>query len=306
MNQKTAGSTPRKTHDGASRLILAVVVLLVGWLVYPLFDELVHYWQSDQETTHGFLIPLISLYLLWSSRERLSALLADSSRSYSPLDGVVLVGALGLFLYAKFTEMTLIQGLALLVLLGATVKFLYGNEVFKVALVPIGFLVFMLPIPFPIYYAMADPLKGIVAQISTATVSFLGADARLVGNTIHMDSIPLQLHVHETCSGIRTILSFLALGILVAILFLESFAQRALLVTFAIVMAFVVNVVRVTLIAVLAFFVSPDVGLDFHSHGWILVTPVGIISTIVFGEYLRCRSNKTTTPQVVESTVSEV
>src|SRR6202012_5242863 len=63
-----------------------LLVVLVGWLYHSILYNLVLQWGKDPNFSHGFLVPVFSLYLLWLHRNRLKAI--EGTPSWS---GIALV-----------------------------------------------------------------------------------------------------------------------------------------------------------------------------------------------------------------------
>jgi len=276
-----------------STILWALIAILFLVLILPTMGELVSYWNSDQESSHGFLIPLISTYLVWTRKDQIKKLSGqESGTAYEGKVFFFILVSLCIFIIGKFSDLILFQGIALVLLLAGFVYLFFGKKLFNITIFPIMFLLFMLPIPNPAYYAIADPLKHFVAQVSSLILSILGVPAILEGNTIHLPDISLE--VHETCSGIRTIISFLALGILIGFFNLNTFKSRILIIAFSLIIAVVINILRVTAIGVLSVCFDNDVAMSFHSNGWIFITPLGVFFILICGEMLRCqKSGKT-------------
>lgn len=185
-----------------------LAVLLVVYT--PILIEMVRDWIRDPNYNHGFLIPVVSLYLLWSNRRRLAEL-APAPRSIGLL-GVLLAAAMLVLGTAGAEVFT--QRMSFLLVVAALVLFLYGWGHLRVAGFPIAFIFFAIPLPYVIYYGLTGPLQTLAAKLAVFGLKGAGVPAVVQGNMIHLPQTSLE--VAEACSGIRSLYAFLAVGALVA------------------------------------------------------------------------------------------
>jgi exosortase len=96
----------------------------------------------------------------------------------------------------------------------------------------------------------------------------LGIDTDRTGNvlTVHMsDGTTHPLNVAEACSGMRTLMAFLAIGVALSALGLPRWWQRVLLVLAGIPISIFVNILRVASLGLLSI-VDPNFSTgEFHS-----------------------------------------
>jgi exosortase A len=185
-----------------------LVALLVVYL--PVVTELGRDWLRDSNYSHGFLIPLVSVYLLWASREALRRRAA--APSILGLLGILVAGALLILGTAGAEVFT--QRMSLLLMIGSLVLFLYGWGHVRLVAFPIAFLFFAIPLPYVIYYSLTGPLQALAAKVAVLGLKATGVPAMVQGNMIHLPQTSLE--VAEACSGIRSLYAFLAVGALVA------------------------------------------------------------------------------------------
>ena len=180
-----------------------LVSLLLSALYGPTLVLLGRQWWDDSNYTHGFLVPLFSGYLVWRQRARLVALAPRGSELGLP---VLLAGIAALLLGDVAAELFLMRA-SLIVVLAGLVLFHLGCAVFRVVLFPLAFLLFMVPLPAILFYAITFPLQSLAAQQAAWALDLLGVPVILDGNVIHLSQ--LTLGVTEACSGIRSLISLL-------------------------------------------------------------------------------------------------
>jgi len=186
-------------------------VTVVFIAVYaPVAAELGRDWIHDPNYSHGFLIPVVSAFLVWQERRKLNA--AAVRASWWGIAGLLVAAAL-LVLGAAGAEV-FTQRVSLILALASLALLLGGWNRLRILGFPIAFLLFAIPLPYVIYYDLTAPMQALAAHNAIAGLNGLGIPAVAEGNIIHLPGASLE--VAEACSGIRSLYAFLALGALLA------------------------------------------------------------------------------------------
>lgn len=273
-------------------LLVSILIFISAVLFYPLFHELYIFYSNDTEdSSYVFIIPVFTAYFIWVQRDKLKNFKLERYEVSFPKSGIILMAyGLLLFIIGRYTYILFIQAVAFVVFISSSLFFLYGKDLLKLTFVPILFLLFMMPIPTPAYYSIAEPLKFFIARASTFFLSLLNIPVFLEGNTIHLPSISLL--VHETCSGLRTIIALLIISSAFTYLFLKSYIYKFVFIALSVPLGILVNVLRVFIVGVLSVLYDSNVAMKFHEHAWGVVTPVGIAATFLIGNIFRCLERK--------------
>lgn len=210
-----------------------------GIIFYPVLESLVHTWETSEEYSHGFLIIPISLFIVWQKRHQIAA----TRISPSLLGLIWVIGSLLIYLLSQYAGVVTLASMSLVSSIFGIVWYLYGYTVLKILLFPIGYLLFMIPVPSQIYSAMTIPLQLIVSKISVGFAHLLQLPVFREGNVIHLPEQTLQ--VVEACSGLRSMISLMALSSIYSYMTLNSNWLRGLLFISGIPVAILVNIVRV-------------------------------------------------------------
>ena len=259
---------------------LPPAVLLVVYL--PALIDLVMDWYNDANYSHGFLIPIVSGYLLYRKRSKL----ADSVGSVDAVGLWLIAAGMVLFVLANGAAEYFTIRFSMIVTLFGLVYYLFGRRTVRCCWFELAFLVFMIPIPYVIYYAAAFPMQLMASKVTVGILNLLGAGAVRQGNIIHLGG--LSLEVAEACSGIRSLVSLGALGAIYAYVSLRSGPARALLFLSTVPIAILANVVRVFVSSVLAYAVAVDVTLEpLHSIMGLLVFVVAFVLMFMAASLLR-------------------
>ncbi|RLB77941.1 MAG: exosortase [Deltaproteobacteria bacterium] len=215
-------------------LLLGIAVVYAG-----IFQNLYLDWMDDPNYSHGLLVPFISGYFVWQQREKLENL------KIKPLNsGIFLILFALLVLFAGVAAQEYFSRRSSFVfLLAGIVLFLFGWQWLKSLALPIGFLFFMIPLPYIVYDAMAFPLKLFVAKFSVISLKLMGVVVWREGNIIMFPQTVLE--VADACSGLRSLMSLLALGVALAVFSQEKISRRVLLVLLTVPIAILTNMIRV-------------------------------------------------------------
>jgi exosortase D (VPLPA-CTERM-specific) len=252
-------------HARLDFVVAAVAAAALVLLFRNTFPYLYGVWHRD-EYSHGFLIPLVSAYLLWQRRQRLAQVEWRGSWA-----GVVIAG-LGVAIYfiGTVASITTIDTYALVIVLMGTALALMGWEAFRIALVPLALLFLMNPIPNFFYYNLSSELQLLSSQLGVAFMRLFGVSVFLEGNVIDLGSYKLQ--VAEACSGLRYLFPLMTLGVIMACLFKGPAWVRWCLILSSIPITVLMNSFRIGVIGVLVdrFGIAQAEGFLHYFEGWVI------------------------------------
>lgn len=217
-------------------------------------------WQYGAYS-HGYLIFPVSAFLIWKRRE----VLFRVEPRVSFLAVLAVAGISFVWLVGELADANLIRELAVVALVPTLVCGVLGVNVARALLFPLGFLFFAVPAGS----SLIPMLQDITAWFTVSGLHLTGIPAVLEGRRIYISSGVWE--VAEACSGLRYLISSLALGTLFAYVVYRSWIRRALFVAASIVVPIVANGLRAFSIVVLAHKVNPDLalGVDHLIYGWI-------------------------------------
>jgi exosortase len=240
---------------------------VLAWVFWPSLAELAEVWETDPQYSHGYLVPLFSLCLLYLRRGRCDVRAMRPSWWGPPLlvAGCLTRLAGGYFYYFWLERIALLPAVAGLVLT------LGGWQAFRWGWPSVAFLVFMMPLPSRLAEAMSPALQRLGTLSSSYLLEVLGLPAVTEGNVILLRDA--DLGVVEACSGLRMLLTFFAASTAVALVVKRSLWVRVPLFLSAIPIALVVNVLRITVTGVLLETAGEGPAhLVFHDlAGWLMI-----------------------------------
>jgi exosortase len=254
---------------------LRVGVIAAAWLAlyYDVVRRLISDWRIDENYSHGFFIPLISAYAIWTNRGRLAAI---PCRPAIMLGVIVMLGAaILLFLGVLGAELYLTR-ISLLFSLAALALYFGGVEWLRQLSFPIGLLLLALPIPGIIFNQIALPLQLIASDYAARVIKLCGIPVLREGNVIELAQMKLQ--VVEACSGIRSLVSLATLAVVYAYFFESRWPRRLVIVASVVPIAIVANAARVAGTGIMAHHWGVQAAEGFmHSFSGWLVFVVAVI-----------------------------
>ena len=179
--------------------------------------KLVQDWWTDENYSHGLLIPFIIGYIIWVQRDKLAAVPARSSMFWGTAAVVCALFALwagiaGAELYT--------QRLSLILILAGTIVYFWGFTLLRMLLVPLGLLFLAMPIPAIVFNKIAFPLQLFASRCAVWSMSVLGIPVLRQGNIIELKPLnsfdTKKLEVVEACSGIRSLMTLVTLAVVFA------------------------------------------------------------------------------------------
>ncbi|WP_240731867.1 exosortase A [Geobacter sp. FeAm09] len=262
---------------------LIVLPLLVG-LYYSVVPDMVRDWARDDNYSHGFLVPFIAGYFLWQRWP------GFKDRHVSPNVwglGVLALGGAQLLVAWLATEYFTMRS-SLIIIVAGLVLFWFGRDILKWLALPLGYLIFMVPIPYIIYDMLAFPLKLFVTKVSVEFLRLVGVTVLREGNIIMFPTTTLE--VADACSGIRSLMSLLALAVAYAFFVQTSNVRRWIIIVAAVPVAIATNALRVIVTGILAQWWGAKAAEGFfHEFAGMVVFLLAIVLLVAVGALVKGR-----------------
>jgi exosortase len=235
-------SSERRQH------FIGLAAVALTFVVYgPILYYMVLHWNAVADYSHGFLIAPLALYFAWERKPQLEqAQIEPSWWGVVPL----LLSTLTLSIGRLGVELMNMRVSFVLALIGL-VLLVWGRQVFRLLAFPLFFLFLMVPLPQSLVNIVAFPLQLIAADWAVDLLYHLRIPALREGNIIHLPET--TLFVAEACSGLRSLMALLTLGVVFAYFFRKSWGERIIIVASTIPIAIIVNSLRVALTGVLTY-----------------------------------------------------
>jgi exosortase len=259
--------TPARSNRWLVPAVFILPVAAVVWAHWTTFGEMADRWSRDPQYSHGYLVPVFALALLWLRREWLPSWPLTASWW-----GLLLLAlGIGLRLYGAYFYYVSMDQVAFVPCLAGVWLLVGGWASLRWAWPALLFLLFMVPLPHRYSVMMAEPLQRFATITSTFCLQTLGLPALAEGNVILLNH--QALNIVEACSGLRMLVIFFALSTGVALVMRRPVWEKFFIGASAVPIALVVNVLRITVTGVLHETVGSEIAnAVFHDlAGWLMM-----------------------------------
>lgn len=256
----------------AMGLLLALLLAILG-LYYETVTGMVSIWSRSETYAHGFVVPLISLWLIWRIRHSLALLPPQPA----PLAWLLMLGAAGMWLAGDLVAVNSVTQFALVALLVLAVPAVLGWQLARAMAFPLGFLFFAVP--------FGDFL---LATFMDWTADFTVLALRASGIPVYREGLQFVIpsgnwSVVEACSGIRYLIASVTVGCLFAYLSYRSLTKRLIFVGVAILVPLVANWLRAYMIVMIGHLSGNELatGVDHIIYGWVFFGIVILVMLMI-------------------------
>lgn len=261
-------SLPGTSSGGSSRvwLPLACLSIVVGVLYARILLGLGRDWLQDPNYSYGLLIIPFSAFFIWRKRKALRQIpIRPSYLGYAAVVGamaVLVVGSLG-------AEVFLSRASFVVLLCGLVLCF-GGWRWLRALAFPLGILFVMIPLPAIVFNQISVPLQFLSSRLATWFLALSGVPVLREGNIIRLPAMSLE--VAQACSGIRSLISLLALAMIYGSLMERAVWKRLVLVAVSVPIAVLTNAVRIMGTGIMVQYWSRKMAAGFFHEfsGWLL------------------------------------
>jgi exosortase len=218
-------------------------------------------WSNDEDMSHGYVVPVVVLWIVWRERERWRALPAEPS--WWGL--AVLAAGAGLQFGAALGAGLFASSVAFLVSVAGAVLSLGGFAWLRAWGFPLLLTLFMLPKLALVYNQVTLPLQLLASRLAAGILTAVGIGVIREGNIL--DVAGRRISVVEACNGIRYLLSLGFIAVVFAYLSDKKPWMRMALLAAAVPIAVFANALRV---AAAGWLPSLATGAPHAVSGWFL------------------------------------
>jgi exosortase len=240
---------PREAWIKIAVLTAAFVALFYRWM----WAQAQHSAGAMEDWGHAFVIPLISGYMLWQQRAKLTSI---PPTTFWPGLAPMLLGIMCYFFFIAGVGNHMLQGFSMILTLAGMTLLVLGPRLFGIVFLPISFLIFAVTIAEQVMIKLTFELQHVAAVGAWLVLRIAGAIAGfpvdINGNTLYVGTNAQGMNVAEACSGMRMVIAFVALGAAVAIFSCKHWWQRVALILLASPVAVFNNILRVAVLGLLS------------------------------------------------------
>jgi exosortase len=277
---ETVSERPRRLEQA----LAGVVFLLTFALCIPAARSLSFLFERVELYAHGYLIPVVAIYLTYLERAAIRAALAELEPPR--------FGALFALLAASFELLMVVgdlrfaAGVGIPLLLAAAAYGVGGMRLLRPLALPLVFLSLMAPLPGFVVDDLLAGLKRLVTEIAVEILYATGQTIYHEGNRIEIPGH--VLFVADACSGLTSIVTLLPVACVVAYFVSHGVWRRLLVVVGVVPLAMLANILRVVVTVKLVAQIGPAAaqGLLHESFG-LATYAVGTALLVVLARCLR-------------------
>lgn len=258
----------RSWRPTPATILTVVFVGALIWAYRVALGDMVERWEVDARYSHGFLVPLFSLFLLWFRRD-----MVDLSRFRPRAWGLLLVlAAVGLDMVGYRYNFSWFEGAAMMLALAGLCVVAGGWPALRWAWPSIAFLFFMIPLPYRAERFVGEPLQKVATRASTYVLQTIGLPAVAEGNIVLLKD-DIRVNVAEACNGLGMLMMFFAYASAAALVADRPLLDRLIILLSAAPIAVLANVLRISVTGLL--YVTAGSELAQHVYhdlaGWLMM-----------------------------------
>ena len=225
----------------------SILVLAFIACFYPTFHWLNYkYLGHDSYYSHGYIIPFVSAYLVYRKREELRLLPVTSS----PSGLVIIIIALMIHILGILGDINFVSGFAMVLYCIGASLYLFGNAITRAIAFPLFFLFFMCPLPGSLVDPVALPMKSMATALGLKIIGLIHIPFIREGFRVHLSDASYL--VGTPCNGMRSMISFFALGLLLIYMIRTSTWKKIAILATIPPLAIILNGVRISILLLIA------------------------------------------------------
>lgn len=256
--------------------LFILLVGIIGVFYHNTINWLIDSWINNQYYSHGFIVPIVSIYIVWNMRKELS----NIYRKQSQTGLVLLISGVVLYGVSYMSTIRFLSGLSLVITIFGVILYLHGWEFANKIKFPILFLLMAVPVPF--VDLVASPAQTISAVSSSSMANLLGVSVQREGFILNMSTGKFEVALE--CSGINSIISLLTISIIFAFVLEGSLLMKSVIVLSSVLLAMMGNILRITSTLIVASKYGHEAALNyFHDFSSFLLFSVALIGLFLVG-----------------------
>ena len=276
----------KKRLDYFRWLVVAVLIVL-GWFNYRgvIRYTMLLFAEPPEDMSHGWLVPFVSVYVLWTQRKAFKA--AAGLPSWGGFLWMCFFLAVA-WLGGRGGQ-SRIEQLSLIGMIWSTSYALWGRQTARLMLFPAGYLLFTVPISsFTDFFTIH--LRIVSSSVAMALLNGFGVAVEQAGTALfsRVPGAEFNVDVADPCSGIRSLFAMMALIAVYAYYTQKTVFGKSVLIACSVPIAMIGNIARIMSICLMATWFGQDIATGYyHDYSGYIVFLVGVLLMIQAGEAIQ-------------------
>ncbi|MBN2107205.1 MAG: exosortase/archaeosortase family protein [Deltaproteobacteria bacterium] len=221
----------------------ALLIILSLSIYRQSLSQLIASVIGRQESSHGLFVPFIAAFFLWEKRSRIK----NSVPECALLPGsLLIIVSAALLLAPENSFKAMLSAISFFIMMAGLTLTFFGRKIFKEVSAPLFFLMTMIPLPSPVYLYIAEWMRSINTDNAVSLTRLFGIPFERNGYYLQFPAI--LLHVNESCSGIRYLISYFVFGLAYAFFYKKNSASRIVVLASILPLSIFASSLRLTVI----------------------------------------------------------
>ena len=274
---------PYLKNSERNKDLFFILILMLSFVFcyFNTFIWLNHKYQgSESYYSHGYLVPLVSAYLIYQLKDRISAL----SLSTAPLGLIIVILGLAVHIFGVMGDVNFVSAFSMVLYLTGCALFLLGREITKIIAFPLFFLLFMCPVPDAYLDMVALPIKSAATTFSLYLIDACGIPYIREGFRLHLPDSTFV--VGTPCNGLRSLISLSAIGFLFVYFIKSTWWKKLLFLALILPVSILLNGLRIAILLLIAHGFGQEAASPeslLHDGSGMVVFVIGLLVLIVVG-----------------------
>lgn len=256
--------------------LLLIFIGIIGIFYYNTLTWLTNSWLYNPYYSHGFIVPIISGFIIWKMKKELS----DIELKQSQTGLILFIVGIVLQSIAVIWVVRFFSGLSLIITISGIILYIFGWEFFNKIRFPILFLLLAIPVPF--LDIVTPPVQALSAVTSSNLANLIGIPVQRSGYILNTQSGSFEVALE--CSGLKSVISLLTISILYAFILEGGLLMKFTIALSSIPLALFGNILRIISVLAIANMYGKDAALNyFHDFSSLLLFSIALIGLFLVG-----------------------
>ncbi len=256
--------------------LILIFIGIIGVFYYNTFTWLVNSWLYNPYYSHGFIVPIVSGFIIWRMRKEFGDIEIKQSQT-----GLILF-IIGILLQsiAVMWVIRFLSGISLIITISGIISYIFGWNFLNKIKFPVLFLLLSVPIPF--LDIVTPPIQSLSAITSSGLANLIGITVQRTGYVLNTPSGSFEIALE--CSGLKSIISLLTVSIIFAFILEGSLIMKFTIALSSIPLALFGNILRIVSVLIISERYGKDIALNyFHDFSSLFLFSIALIGLFLVG-----------------------